>query len=109
MNDLNVLLVALAGLGSTLATGGIKWLVAWVTGFEAKADSAVTKALGNLSPVLVVALSFALPKVWVLLHLPGTVPDAQIVANAPVAAVVGILAREAYILIFHKAPPTGVA
>lgn len=98
--DLNVLIAALTGVATSFLVGGAKKLEAW-------AGTSIVSKLGNITPILVLALNLALPHVWTLLKLPGAVPDATVVVNTPVAFAISIGSRELYQLIFHKLPPNG--
>lgn len=103
--DFSTTVALLTGAGSAALIGLVKTL-------EQKADVAIVSKLGNLTPILVVALNLALPKVWPMLHLSGTIPNATIVATAPVGVAVSLLAREAYQWIagrFHLPPTPPVA
>jgi len=93
MDSLNLLLATMTGI-----------LAAAVTGFLKKADAkigaGIVSKLGNLTPVLVMGLTVGLPLLFKALHLAATdVPDAAVLASAPAATVVAILARELTVLI----------
>jgi hypothetical protein len=97
MDQLNLVLAAAFGLASAAVIGGIKAL-------EARANAQLVSKLGNLTPVLVVALNLALPKLSTLLGLTN-LPDAATFVNAPVASAVAILAREAFVKVLHQPDP----
>lgn len=101
MNELNVLFAAIVGVATTAILGLLK------TGDTKVA--ALLKKVGNLTPILVVALNIALPKVWALIGGPGAVPDASILLNSPISTSVSIGIRELYQVLFHKPLPTSVA
>ena len=96
MDQLNLLLVTLAGLGASAITGVLK-----------KVDTSFSAKLGNYTPILVTLLTFILPKITTALGL-TQIPDAVALANAPLATCVAIAARE--LLVKLKAgvtPATG--
>src|SRR5438105_15644342 len=97
MDQLNLLLAALAGIATTAILGAVK-------AFEAKADIALVSKLGNLTPALVLMLTYLLPKLTTALHLTA-VPDVQALANAPLATIIAIACREA--LVKLKVTSTG--
>lgn len=90
MDQFTLLLGTLTGIATAFIIGTVK-------AFEEKVDVAFVSKLGNLTPVLVIALSFALPKLWAVLHLSGPIPDAQVLASTPIAGIISILAREALV------------
>lgn len=91
MDQFNLLLAALTGFASSATTGFLKGL-----------DTRITAKLGNLTPVLVIALGFLLPKLATLLHL-AAIPDATALVNAPLSTAIAILSREALVRFFPKA------
>lgn len=96
MDNLSILLATITGLISTTVIGGAKLI-------EQKLDIAIVNKLGNLIPVLAMALNFVLPKLGNLLHW-TTIPDGTVVASAPVGFAISLIAREIYVLIFKKEP-----
>lgn len=100
MDQLNLALAALTGLATTLIIGGVKSV-------ESRVNVALVSKLGNLTPMLVVVLNLALPKLATLLHL-ATLPDAQTIANAPVATLLAIGIRELFVQVLKKPDPAGV-
>lgn len=86
MEQLNLLLAAVAGILSSAVVGIVKRL-------EETVDVRIVTAIKPVTPLLVTALAFVLPKLATTLHLTA-IPDAQALANAPLAAIIGIVARE---------------
>jgi len=97
MDQLNLLLATLAGIGSAAIIGIVK-----------KAETAVDKAwvskLGNLTPLLVTMLTFVLPKVTTTIGLTN-VPDGVALANAPLATCIAIACRELLVKVLHQGTP----
>lgn len=94
MDQLSLLLAAVTGLATTAIIGAVKTV-------EQRIDAKIVGALGNLTPILVTALAFALPKLATVLHLVA-VPDAQALVNAPLATIIAIAAREIMVKVLHQ-------
>jgi len=102
MTDVNLLFATIVGLVTPLILGIAK-------SGDTKLAALLGK-LGNVTPVLVLALNFALPKLWALGHLAGAVPDATILLNTPVSTAISIVAREITVWVQgHFTTPPAVA
>lgn len=93
---MDFLLSAVLGVVSSAILGGVKTLTT-------KADVAIAPILKPIQPVFVTGLALALPLLSNALHLTA-IPDAQVIAAAPVAGLIGVVAREVAVRVF-KAPP----
>jgi hypothetical protein len=98
-DQVNVLAGALAGLGASALIGVLKKV-------EASVDTKIVSALGNYTPILVTVLAVLLPKLAGLLHL-SSVPDATLLASAPVATIVAIAIRELMVKLGLSKPAGG--
>jgi len=98
MDQLNVLLALVSGLASTAIIGVVKKV-------EASFDTAVVSKLGNLTPALVLVLTYVLPKLTNVLHLTA-VPDVTALTSAPLATIIAIACREAVVKLTPKTGAT---
>lgn len=83
----------LIGVAASAATGLIRSGTQAVDRVLGNTDRTVTHALGPVWPIVVTGLSMALPLLSNVLHVTN-LPDAAVIATAPVSAVVGIALRE---------------
>lgn len=93
---MDVLLTAVFGIASS----AILSLFKKTTG---ALDTQVGKVVKPVQPLFVAILTAVLPLVSNLFHLTA-VPDATAIANAPLGALIGIIAREIALRLTPKAP-----
>lgn len=85
----------LIGAASSLATGAVRAGTQWVDDKLTVVNGKVTRSLGPVWPIVVTGFSMALPLLGNALHLTD-LPTAQVIATAPVSAIIGIALREAF-------------
>lgn len=90
--DVNVLATALLGLAGTFVLGGAKVIGTRVAGGLAGPDSAITRLIKPIQPVILMGLTYALPKIAAATGV--ITPDAAALASAPLATIAGVGIRE---------------
>lgn len=99
------------GIAGVVLTSGVKWLTQKGDVEIGKVDTAVTKALRPVQPIVATALAFALPYLGQKFSMPVlSTLDPQTVVAAPIGVAVGISLREMLARIGGKVgvtpPPT---
>lgn len=88
------------GFLGSLLLGGIKKVAGPVSTKIMGADAAIAKAIKPAQPLLLMGLTYALPLLGAKI---GVVPpEAAHVVNAPLAALLGVVAREGAMRLFGK-------
>ena len=90
-------LTYLAGLVSVALLGVVKR-------FTTVGDTAIGGWVKKFQPLIALVLTWALPTLWNTLHLTTPVPDATVMAQAPLATLVAIVCAE--LLAKFSAPKT---
>lgn len=86
MDPITVAITTLAGLAATGAIGAVKKQTTIL-------DGKIGAWIKPVQPAIATGLSIALPWISNALHL-SAIPDAQLIANAPASAIIGITVAE---------------
>lgn len=95
LGDVGILATAAVGLASSLLLGAGKKAADSAARAVTGVDAKVSKFIGPAYPLVTFGLAYLLPKLGNAVGVTD-VPDASVMAAAPVATLIGITAREVF-------------